>query len=73
MKIIAICDKKDISIGLRLVGIEGVMVNTPAEFDCALKNAIDDRQAAIVVIAKKYAARANEIRLNKTIPLIVEI
>ena len=73
MKILSICDNKEMSVGLRLVGIEGVVANTAQEFDDALEIAMDDRQVAIVVVAKKYAERAEEMRRLRTMPLIVEI
>jgi len=80
MKIVSICDEKDICTGLQLAGIEAVLggiVHTPEEFYQAFNNAVRDRQAGIVVITKKlmerYASQINEVRLSKTTPLIVEI
>jgi len=77
MKIVSICDDKDICTGLRLTGIEGDVVHTSDEFAQAFKNALTDRQVAIVIITKalaqRYTSQLDEIRFSRTIPLIVEL
>ena len=77
MKIISICDDQDICIGLQLAGIEGNVAHIPEEFSLAFNNALIDRQVAIVVITKelaqKYNKQLNDVRLNRSIPLIVEL
>ena len=77
MKIISICDDKDICTGLRLVGIEGSVVQTFDEFTRALNNAFSDHKAGIVVVSKslsnQYAGQIDKLRLSKSIPLIIEI
>ena len=70
---VAICDNKDTCIGLRLAGIEGSVVHSGQEFSQALDKAMNDRQVAIVVIAKRYASQAETARINKAMPLILEI
>jgi len=77
MKIVSICDDKDICTGLRLAGIEGDVVHTSDEFVRAFENALTDRQVAIVIITKvlaqRYTSQLDEIRFSRTIPLIVEL
>ena len=77
MKIVSICDDKDICTGLRLAGIEGDVVHTPDEFAQVFKNALTDRQVAIVVVAKglaqRYTKQLDEVRLSRSLPLIVEL
>jgi len=77
MKIISICDHRDICTGLQLAGIDGDVVHTSEAFSLAFKNALADRQVGILVITKnlahRYAKQVNEAQLNKTIPLVVEL
>ena len=77
MKIISICGNTDIYTGLRLAGIEGVVVHTSDEFARVFKDTLNDRQVAIIIITKglaqKYTKRLDEIRLSRSIPLIVEL
>ena len=77
MKIVSICDDKDICAGLRLAGIDGDIVYTAEEFCQIFKSAIADRQVAIVVVTKgvaqRHAGQLNEVRLGSALPLIVEI
>jgi len=75
MRIVSICDSKDVCTGLRLVGIEGSVTKTSEEFLLAFENAVS--YAGIVVVskelAKQHAAQMDEVRINRTTPLIVEL
>jgi len=77
MKIFLISDNIDTQIGMRLAGIEGVVVHGRQEFIRALSEATDNSDIAIILITVKLSALASEfiadIKLNKKKPLIVEI
>ena len=73
MKIVSICGDKNISVGLRLVGVEGFVVQKSSDFDRVFKEVINDRKVGIVVVGKEYASRAGEIRSAEAVPMIVVI
>lgn len=77
MKIYVLSDNSDTRTGLRLVGIDGVVVHTQEEFKKALGKVIADREIGILLIVGKLAAQfpdvIKELRLNRQLPLVVEI
>lgn len=77
MKMTLISDNIDTLTGLRLVGIEGVIVHTPEEFRGAVGRAVADKDVGILLISEKLTTLdegyVNEIKLKFSIPLIVEM
>lgn len=77
MQMYLISDNVDTQIGMRLAGIEGVVVHEKEEFKSALKKVIDNPEIGVVLITVKLTQFApdfvNEIKLNRKVPLIVEI
>ena len=77
VKIFVISDNSDTCTGLRLVGIDGVIVQTETEFSQAIANILTNEDTAILAIvenlARRYAEKVDEIRFNRRLPLIVEI
>jgi len=77
MKIYLISDNVDTQIGMRLTGVEGVVVHEREEFISALDTAMADKEIGIILITVKLSALAPEyvsdIKLNHKTPLIVEI
>ena len=80
MRIMSICDNIDICTGLKLVGIEGVTVDSPEEFIRALSDVLagnlkdtSGSKVDIVVVAKKYTNFAEEILKGSMAPVIVEV
>ena len=77
MKFFLISDNVDTQVGMRLVGIDGVVVHEKEEFLEELESAMDDEQVAIILITTKLIALApkviSEMKLNDTRALIVEI
>lgn len=77
MNIYLISDNIDTQIGMRLAGIEGVVVHGREEFIGALKQAVANVQIGIILITVKLAQLAPEIvadiKLNQRLPLLVEI
>jgi V/A-type H+-transporting ATPase subunit F len=77
MKMYLISDNIDTQIGMRLAGIEGVVVHGRQELIKALAEAVDNKEIAIILITVKLSELAPEyiadIKLNHKQPLIVEI
>lgn len=77
MKFYLISDSIDTYTGMRLSGIEGVVVHEPDEVRAELKKAIDNKQIAVILITEKLMKLCYdeiiELKLNLKQPLIVEI
>lgn len=77
MKFFLISDNIDTQMGLRLAGIEGVVVHERHELLETLEKALHDEDIAIVLITTKLIELCpdviSEIKLKQKKPLIVEI
>lgn len=77
MRFYLISDNVDTQMGMRLAGIEGVVVHEPAEVKEALVRAMDDKSVAVVLMTEKLVRLCSEtvydLKLNRKSPLIVEI
>lgn len=77
MKFFLISDNKDTYMGMRLAGIDGVVVHTTEEVEAALAKAVEDPQLGLLLITEKLVALCPgtiaERKLHYKRPLIVEI
>ena len=77
MKIYSISDNIDTYTGLRTVGIDGVVVHTQDELDHVIKKVLADSDIGILLVtektAKNYPDAIDNIKLNRMLPLVVEI
>lgn len=77
MKFFLISDNVDTVTGMRLAGIEGVVVHEPEETERALMTAMDDRDVAVVLMTEKLISliedKVNELKLARPSPIISEI
>ena len=77
MKMFVICDNVDTFTGLRLVGVDGVVVHELHELEATLNEALADKDIGILLItellAKQFPGIIDEVRLNRSLPLLVEI
>ena len=77
MRFYLISDNVDTQMGMRLAGIDGVVVHEPAEVKNALMEAMDDKEVAVVLMTEKLVDLCSELvydlKLNSRSPLIVEI
>lgn len=77
MKMFLISDNVDTRSGMRLAGVDGVVVHEPLEVKEALDRCLEDREIGILLITEKLAKvmekEIKEIKLNYPLPLIVEI
>ncbi len=77
MKFFLISDNIDTQMGMRLAGIEGVVVHERSEVLRALEKAMHDEEIAIVLITTKLIETCpeviSELKLRQLKPLIVEV
>jgi V/A-type H+-transporting ATPase subunit F len=72
-----ISDNIDTQIGMRLAGVEGVVVHEREEFINALHEAVESKDIGIVLITFRLSQLApevvSEVKLSHSLPLVVEI
>lgn len=77
MRFYLISDNVDTQVGLRLAGIEGVVVHEEAEVRKALEKAMDTEDIAVILITETLLSLCHDmvysLKLNRSRPLIVEI
>lgn len=77
MKFYLISDNADTAVGLRLAGIEGVVVHERAEALTALNAALADSEVAVVLMTERLVTLCGEtveaLKLGGSDKLIVEI
>ncbi len=77
MKMFLISDNTDTLTGMRLSGVEGVIVHERAELKEALQQAIANREIGIILLTEKFGREfpeiVDEVRLHHMTPLIIEI
>lgn len=77
MRFYLISDNVDTQVGMRLAGIDGVVVHKTEEVQKALQNAVAQDDVAVVLITEKLLSlcpsMVYDIKLNRRRPLIVEI
>lgn len=77
MRFYLISDNVDTQLGMRLAGIEGVVVHEESEVRKSLQEAMDTEDIAIVLMTERLVSLCPELiydlKLNRSRPLIVEI
>ena len=77
MKMYLISDNVDTQVGMRLAGIDGVVVHEAAEVRKALTDAVNMEDVAVILITERLLTLCPEmvydLKLNQKRPLIVEI
>ena len=72
-----ISDNVDTCTGMRLAGVDGIVVHEREELSRALEKVMTDSTIGIVLLTEKFGREVpeiiDEIRLNRKMPLIVEI
>ena len=72
MRYFVISDNTDTQVGLRLAGIEGVVVRSHEEASAALDRAFQDPTIGILLVTERLAELAPRKMEGRT-PLVVEI
>ena len=77
MRMYLISDNIDTLTGMRLAGVEGVVVHERQELKEALDNVLADREVGILLLTEKFGREFPEIidnvKLERKLPLIIEI
>lgn len=77
MKFYLISDNTDTEAGMRLAGIEGVVVHKPEEIAAALDTAAADKDIAVILMTEKLvelcAEKVAEMKMSPGGPLVVTI
>lgn len=77
MRFYLISDNNDTRVGMRLAGIDGVVVHEPDEVNHALQKAMDMEDVAVILmtehLVKMCGTLVDDLKLNRSRPLIVEI
>jgi V/A-type H+-transporting ATPase subunit F len=77
MKSFLISDNKDTWVGMKLAGIDGVIVHTREEVLQAIKGAIRNTETGILILTEKAVDQVREevmeLKLKSKKPLIIEI
>ena len=77
MKIFLIADNTETFTGMRLAGIDGIIVHTEDEFNRAFEQALKDENTGVILIMDSlysaYSERIMERKLNSPLPLIVSV
>lgn len=77
MKVFCISDNVDTQMGLRLAGIEGIVVHDPEAVLAKLEELIQDKEMGIVLMTTKIVNMCPEVisnyKLELKSPLLVEI
>ena len=72
-----ISDNVDTYTGMRLAGVDGVVVHERGELYEALQNVIKDKEVGIVPLTEKFGREfpeiIDDIKLKRKMPLLVEI
>lgn len=72
-----ISDNVDTYTGMRLAGVDGVIVHERGELREALEKAMSDRSIGIVLLTEKFGREfpdlIDEIKLQRKMPLLIEI
>ena len=77
MKMYLISDNVDTYTGMRLAGVDGVVVHEHDELREALEKTLKDKTIGVVLLTEKFGKEFPEIldqfRLERQMPLLVEI
>ena len=77
MKMFLISDNTDTYTGMRLAGVEGVVVHGKDELQAALDRVLADKEIGIVLLTEKisrdFPEVVNRLKLDYKVPLFVEI
>ena len=77
MRFHLISDNVDTIVGMRLAGIDGVLVHKEEEVQSALKEAMEMEDVAVILMTEKLVKLCPDLvydlKLNRARPLIVEI
>lgn len=77
MRMYLISDNVDTYTGMRLAGVDGVVIHSKKHLKQQLDIAIADKTIGVILITEKFSREfpeiVDDVKLNRRLPLIVEI
>lgn len=77
MRMYLISDNVDTYTGMRLAGVDGVVIHSRKHLKQQLDIAIADKSIGVLLITEKFSREfpdlINDVKLNRKLPLVVEI
>ena len=77
MKMYLISDNLDTLTGMRLAGVDGIVVHERDELKETIEKALSDPEIGIVLLTEKFGREfpelIDEIKLERKMPLLIEI
>lgn len=77
MQMFLISDNVDTYTGMRLAGVDGVVIHSKKHLKQQLDKAIANKEIGVLLITEKFSREfpelIDDIKLNRRLPLIVEI
>ncbi len=77
MKMYLISDNVDTLTGMRLAGVDGVVVHEKDELRRTIESAMEDESVGIILLTERlgreFPELLDEIKLERTMPLLIEI
>lgn len=77
MRMYLISDNVDTYTGMRLAGVDGVVIHSKKHLKQQLDKVVADKEIGILLITEKFGREfpeiIDDIKLNRRLPLIVEI
>lgn len=77
MKMFLISDNVDTQTGMRLAGVEGVVVHEREELYDTLQKTLADKEIGIILLTEKFGKEfpdiLEDVRLNHKLQLLIEI
>jgi len=77
MRMFLISDNVDTYTGMRLAGVDGVVIHSKEHLKQQLDKTIADKTIGVILITEKLSSEfpdiINDVKLNRKLPLIVEI
>ncbi len=77
MRMFLISDNVDTYTGMRLTGVDGVVIHSRKHLKEQLDKALADKTIGVLLITEKFSREfpdvINDVTLNRKLPLIVEI
>ena len=77
MKMYLISDNVDTLTGMRLAGVDGIVVHEKDELREAIENAMNDKTVGVILLTEKFGREfpdlLDEIKLGRSMPLLIEI
>ncbi|MGI6095241.1 MAG: V-type ATP synthase subunit F [Lachnospiraceae bacterium] len=77
MKMFLISDNLDTLTGMRLAGVDGIVVKERQELRQALETTLADKEVGVILLTEKFGKEfpdiIDDVRLNHKLPLLIEI